>query len=168
MNRELTILIAVVVAVLVYLALHRFLVNRATRRAQAESLSQVDTAVRVALQRLVDDQFIEGPATIRSKSAASDGWGRGVMAFEFVIEIPAFDDDQLQIFRQQLNRMLADYSADHDIVSENQQGGTAFLVTDVWQHGPRVHLNIAYLVNEATIEYLNDLHKIDHINENTD
>ncbi|WP_288700426.1 hypothetical protein [uncultured Secundilactobacillus sp.] len=161
MSRELTIIIAVVVAVVIYILIHRGIVNRATRRAHEQALLQTESAMRAALQRLVDDHFVSDQTVLLSRTTVADGWGRGVMAFEFVVKLPTNSGEQLQIFRQQLNRMLSDYASDHDIKTASPAGGSAFLVTDIWQHGDRVHMSVAYLVNEATIEYLKDLHKVD-------
>lgn len=164
MSREGTIVIAVVLAFVLYLLVHRFVVSSGTRKTHENALSQTQIALQASLLRLVDEQFIANKPEIIARATIPDGWGRGVMAFEFVINLPPTTPEQLQLFRQRLNKALSEFTRTHNIVSANQTGATAFLITDLWQHETRVHLNVAFLINEATVEYINDLHKIDREN----
>lgn len=161
MDRTTTIVIAVVIAVCLYLLIHHVIVRRNTTKAQRAALEQTNVAVKAALQRLADEHFIVSPATVLDASAIPDGWGRGVMAFEYLLLIDQVADDQLPILRQRLNHVLAEFCQDHQIPSAVQPGESAFLVTDAWRHTKRIHLGVAYLVNEATIEYIQDLHRLD-------
>ncbi|GAX08400.1 hypothetical protein IWT5_01555 [Secundilactobacillus silagincola] len=161
MGRTVTILIAVIIAICLYLLIHHIIVSRNTKKAQSAALEQTNVAVKGALQRLADEHFISSPATVLDASIIPDGWGRGVMAFEYLLLIDQITDDQLPILRQRLNHILAEFCQDHQIVSVVEPGESAFLVTDIWRHTKRIHLGVAYLVNEATIEYIQDLHRLD-------
>lgn len=161
MDRTITIIIAVVIAVALYLLIHHAIVKRNTKAAQQAALEQTNVAVKATLQRLADEHFIASPATILDANIIQDGWGRGVMAFEYLILIDQISDDQLPILRQRLNHLLADFCQDHQVPSVVDPGESAFLVTDTWRHTKRIHLGVAYLVNEATIEYIQDLHRLD-------
>lgn len=161
MDRTTTILIAIVVAVCLYLLIYHLIVRRNTNKAQSEALEQTNVAVKVALQRLADEHFIVSPATVLDANVIPDGWGRSVMAFEYLLLIDQVTDDQLPILRQRLNHILAEFCQDHHVPSAVEPGDSAFLVTDVWRHTKRIHLGVAYLVNEATIEYIQDLHRLD-------
>lgn len=167
MDRTTTILIAIVVAVCLYLSIYHLIVRRNTNKAQSEALEQTNVAVKVALQRLADEHFIVSPATVLDANVIPDGWGRGVMAFEYLLLIDQVTDDQLPILRQRLNHILAEFCQDHHVPSAVEPGDSAFLVTDVWRHTKRIHLGVAYLVNEATIEYIQDLHRLDFKNKVT-
>ncbi|MCH5461141.1 hypothetical protein HC026_01875 [Lactobacillus sp. LC28-10] len=160
MDRTITILIAVVIAVGLYLIIHHAIVQRNTKKAQSAALEQTNVAVKAALQRLADEHFISSPATVLDANIIPDGWGRGVMAFEYLLLIDEVTADQLPILRQRLNHILAEFCQDHKIPSAVQPGESAFLVTDAWRHTKRIHLGVAYLVNEATIEYIQDLHRL--------
>ncbi|GAX05594.1 hypothetical protein IWT25_00918 [Secundilactobacillus pentosiphilus] len=161
MNRTITILIGVAIAVGLYLLIHHVIVRRNTKKAQSTALEQTNVAVKAALQRLADEHFISAPATILDANIILDGWGRGVMAFEYLVLIDQVTDEQLPILRQRLNHILAEFCQDHQIPSAVASGESAFLVTDAWRHTKRIHLGVAYLVNEATIEYIQDLHRLD-------
>lgn len=167
MNRTITISIAVVIAVGLYLLIHHLIVRRNTQKAQSTALEQTNVAVKAALQRLADEHFIASPATVLDANIIPDGWGRGVMAFEYLLLIDQVTADQLPILRQRLNHILAEFCQDHQIPSVVEPGESAFLVTDVWRHTKRIHLGVAYLVNEATIEYIQDLHRLDFKNKVT-
>ncbi|MTV82877.1 hypothetical protein [Secundilactobacillus folii] len=161
MGRTATIIIAVVIAVILYLVIHHAVVKRNTKAAQQAALEQTNVAVKAALQRLADEHFIDSSATILDANVIQDGWGRGVMAFEYLILIDHISNDQLPILRQRLNHILAEFCADHQVESAVASGESAFLVTDAWRHTKRIHLGVAYLANEATIEYIQDLHRLD-------
>ena len=161
MGRTLTIVIAILVAVVLYLLIHRLIVSRATKTAQLAALDQTKVALLATLQRLADERFITNPATLLSASVIPDGWGRGVMAFEFILRMDDVTDEQLPLVRQRLNHLLAEFCQDEHVESAVADGQSAFLVTDAWRHTIRVHLGVAYLVNEATIEYIQDLRRMD-------
>lgn len=162
MGVTLTIVIAVLVAFIVYMLVHRLIVRRTTQNAQEAALNQTNVAVKASLQRLVDDRFISEPAEFVTSTINPDGWGRGVMAFEYVIKLDHVTDDQLPILRQRLNHILAEFTEDYKIASADGEQQSAFFITDIWRHETRIHMSIAYLVNEATVEYLQDLHRLEH------
>ncbi|KRM75768.1 hypothetical protein [Secundilactobacillus collinoides] len=168
MGVTLTIVIAVVVAFIVYVLVHRLIVRRTTHQAQEEALNQTNVAVKASLQRLVDDRFITKPAEFVTSTINPDGWGRGVMAFEYVIILDHVTDAQLPILRQRLNHILAEFTQDYHIASAEGDQQSAFLITDIWRHETRIHMSIAYLVNEATVEYLQDLHRLERPDATTD
>ena len=41
-----------------------------------------------------------------------------------------------------------------------REAGPALRVTDAWLRSGQLHLDIAYLMNEATLEYLEDLRRL--------
>lgn len=41
-----------------------------------------------------------------------------------------------------------------------QSSSRAFIVTDTWLFEGKLHLDVAYLMNDATYEYVRDLKKI--------
>lgn len=161
MGRTITIIIAIIAAIVLYFLVHHSVVRRNTKRAQTQALEITSDAVRVAMKHLIDEHFIDEPVEFLSAGVVPDGWGRGVMAFEFLFLIDSVTNDQLVILRQRLNSVLAEYCANHSVETVASGAQSTFLVTDAWRHTKRVHLNVAYLVNEATVEYIQDLHLID-------
>lgn len=110
-----------------------------------------DAAVNESLQRLlgwdkkVDSQLV------------ADVWGKGVLAFEY-----HFPQAELgKLTRAKLDRALNDY-AEHQKLTTATGSKTTFVVTDWWQYEKVQHIDVAYLLNEATQEYVADLKRIDH------
>ncbi len=161
LGRTITIIIALVIAIALYLIVHHAVVRRNTKKAQSEALKETTVAIKAVLQQLVAENFIASTPTLLKASVIPDGWGRGVMAFEYLVLIDDVSDEQLPILRQRLNHLLVEFCEAHQVESVVGTQESAFLVTDVWRHTKRIHLGVAYLVNEATVEYIQDLHRLE-------
>ncbi|WP_125546910.1 hypothetical protein [Levilactobacillus lindianensis] len=153
------IIIGIIIAIVVYEMIHRMIVQRATRIVRRSAQYDTDMAVKAALQRLVNDQVLsESEAQIRQAETVADVWGRGVMAFEYSLPAAMDTERRLPELERALNTALASYSADHQIKSMGT--GSAFIVSDIWEYESQLHLDVAYLMNESTVEYLKDLKKL--------
>lgn len=144
-------LIAVILVACLYVVVHRILINRATIILRNHAQRTTDAAVNTALQQLlgwnreVDSQLV------------ADVWGKGVLAFEY-----HFPQEELgNLTRERLNYALNDY-ADRQDLTTAAGSKTTFVVTDWWQYEKVQHIDVAYLLNEATQEYVADLKRIDH------
>lgn len=144
---------ALLIVAIIYLAIHRVLINRATLivRRQAENLT--NEAVNAVLA-----EIFHRPLNLQSQTVA-DVWGRGVMAFEYVLDQSMLEQAAGQLTVQSLNQALADYATDHQVARVKGAKET-FRVTDWWTYERRLHIDIAYLMNEATREYVDDLKKV--------
>lgn len=134
----------------VYLIVHRIFLNRATMIMHRQNEQVLDAAVNTSLEEIL-------PGIARSKSQlVADVWGKGVMAFEYAIDTrqAAYQDDRFS--REVVNQALRDYADQHNIKSSDPTL-PAILVTDWWQYQGIIHLDVAYLSNEATAEYVKDL-----------
>ncbi|WP_261810857.1 hypothetical protein [Levilactobacillus humaensis] len=153
------IIIGIIIAIVVYEMIHRMIVQRATRIVRRSAQDDTDMAVKAALQRLVNDQVLsEDEAQIQRAETVADVWGRGVMAFEYSLPAAMDTERRLPELERTLNVALASYSADHQIKSVGT--GSAFIVSDIWEYEDHLHLDVAYLMNESTVEYLKDLKKL--------
>ncbi|WP_283678853.1 hypothetical protein [Lentilactobacillus sp. Marseille-Q4993] len=90
----------------------------------------------------------------------SDVWGRGVMAFEYKLAPAALLTD-LDQFKSAFKHGLVEYSKenyfDHADVKKNK---SIFIISDSWLLDDVVHFDVAFLINQTTIEYVNDLRKL--------
>lgn len=145
-------LVAVIIVIGLYVAIHRILINRATIMLRNRAQQTTDDAVNASLQKLLSwDQ------TLNSQLVA-DVWGKGVLAFEY-----HFDRKQAstQLDRDQLMAALGDYANRHDL-KPAQPGKPVFVVTDWWEYEGILHIDVAYLLNESTMEYVSDLKRLNH------
>lgn len=144
---------ALAIVAIIYLAIHRVLINRATLivRRQAETLT--NEAVNAVLTK-----FFHRSLNLQSQTVA-DVWDRGVMAFEYVIEQSTLAEADGQLTVQSMTQALADYATAHQVARVKGAKET-FRVTDWWTYEQRLHIDIAYLMNEATREYVDDLKKV--------
>lgn len=150
-------LVAVVLVVILYVAVHRILINRATIMLRNRAQKTTDEAVNTALTKLLqwDRQLFS--------QLVADVWGKGVLAFEY-----HFDYRSLQKAGQELNQdavkeQLATYAKEQQLKPVDSTK-PVFVVTDWWTYEGVLHIDVAYLLNEATVEYVADLKKLSHHN----
>lgn len=137
------VIIAFLVVVLLYQLIHRALVKRAILMMQRQAQRATDGVVLSLLSQLA-------PTVAPAESQlVADVWGKGVLAFEYVLDLaaaPATEKNQLQ---------EAPVRA-----AINQQEAGMYLVTDWWTYEQTLHIEVAQLSNEATKEYVHDLKKL--------
>lgn len=110
----------------------------------------LDAAVNYAIETI-----LPGMPKLQSQLVA-DVWGKGVMAFEYSLDTKAsaYHDDRFN--RDVLNQALADYAHQHDLKSADPSL-PPLITTDWWVYQGILHIDVAYLSNEATAEYVKDL-----------
>lgn len=141
-----SILIAFAVVVVIYQLVHRTLVKRATIIMQNQAQAATDQAVQAALKAHLR------PANLPTDSVmVADVWGKGVMAFEYVVDMP------------QLNVKEQEWLTKENLTTALDQVGapTPLVITDWWEYEHQLHVDVANLMNEATKEYVADLEKLD-------
>lgn len=144
-------LIAVILVAGLYAIVHRMLIKRATIMLRNSAQQTTDTAVNQSLQGILGWNKKVGSQLV------ADVWGKGVLAFEY--HFP--QEDVGPLTRDQLNKALNDYAQEHQLATAEGSKAT-FVVTDWWQYEKVQHIDVAYLLNEATKEYVADLKRIDH------
>jgi len=150
------VIIGLILAVVLYNLIHYFFVTRPTQKRLKISQAIVDQAIKYALQKIMPDESSE---QLKSQAIANV-WGRGVMAFEY--EFPQ-NIMQLSIseFKQLLIKELHEYSADHHFdASSTPEIQSIFRVTDIWELDGKLHFDVAFLINQTTIEYVEDLNRL--------
>ena len=134
-----SILIAFAVVVVIYQLVHRTLVKRATIIMQNQA-------------QAATDQAHLRPANLPTGSVmVADVWGKGVMAFEYVVDMPQLNvEEQEWLTKENLTTALDQVGAP-----------TPLVITDWWEYEHQLHVDVANLMNEATKEYVADLEKLD-------
>ncbi|WP_235805604.1 hypothetical protein [Liquorilactobacillus oeni] len=86
----------------------------------------------------------------------ADVWGSGVMAYEFRVQLN--HEISLKGLRKELEAYLQGYAQNHKLT---HLGETAFVISDLWQEKGFLHLDITYVVNGTTFNYLHDIKKVE-------
>lgn len=163
MRTVIIVVLGLILAVVVYEIIRRQVLKRSALKIRRAGQRTVDAAMQAALGQLasaVEVQEVHG--TIHSVPVA-DVWGRGVMVFEYVLETPGMTTADLVEVRRLFNNQLARY-AQRDQLTAIQADQAPLRVTDTWLRDGQLHLDVAYLVNRATQEYLEDLRRLDQHN----
>ncbi len=139
------VLIAFVMVVIIYQLVHRAMIKRAIVIMQRQAQEATDQAVEGALNgHLKESHF---PV---SSEIVADVWGKGVLAFEYVLDFQRLTkEEQAWLTRENLATAL------HQV-----EAGVPLEVTDWWVYEERLHVDVAYLMNESTKEYVADLKKL--------
>lgn len=132
-----------------------------TMTSQLILTSQTPTnrAMRYAQEKL--PQMFPRQAPI-SSTLIANVWGHGVMAFEFCFDELKFGNQTVAI--TELEKQLNNYARENHLVGYKGLT-TPFRVTDFWQaihDGNEWHIDITYVVNEVTLEYLHDIEKLNN------
>lgn len=161
MGKWLIILIGLILAVSIYEVLRRQVLKRVALKIKLDGQRTVDQAMVATLAKLKSVAKAQQVGGALHSVPVADVWGRGVMAFEYVIDAPGMTASDLPEIRRLLNNQLQDYTREEKIKAY-EAAGPALRVTDTWLRDGQLHLDVAYLMNEATLEYLEDLRRLNH------
>ncbi|WP_234002769.1 hypothetical protein [Lactobacillus sp. CBA3605] len=161
MGKWLTLLIGVILAIVIYEVLRRRVLKRAAFKIRLQGQRTADAAMTTVLQQLNSVTAAQTVSGAVHSAPVADVWGRGVMAFEYVLTAPGMVRADLPEIRRILNNHLQAYARDEQLATF-QAGEPALRVTDTWLRAGQLHIDIAYLMNEATLEYLEDLRRLNH------
>lgn len=133
------------------------------RRKKALKLIQLDS------QKLTDAAMEESLINLKllNESLAdsvliSDVWGKGVMAFEYQLEVKNLTKADLNGLKNRLEQQLTVQAKAQGI--KGYQQNRAFVVSDIWVKDDILHIDVSYLVNKATVEYVNDMNTLEQNN----
>ena len=146
-------ILVIAVVIILYVVIHRILINRATMMVRRNAQQVTDKAVNESLASLL------GWHKTLSSEIVADVWGKGVLAFEYHFESLTEQENEGRLTREQLAQQLTDYAKKHGI-SAQQTKFPPFVITDWWTYEQVLHIDVAYLTNEATIEYVEDLKRL--------
>lgn len=148
-------ILAAVIVIILYLAIHRLLINRATMMVRNKAQEVTDFAVNDCLKSLLSWE-----RTLSSQIVA-DVWGKGVLAFEYHFDYRKAGISLDDFTEEKLATRLDEYAKQHQLQIA-PKATKAFVITDWWTYEGILHIDVAYLVNEATVEYIDDLKRLKH------
>lgn len=156
MGKLIFIICLILLICIALFALRRYRRGRALVVVQNASQKQVDTAIKVCLPNVKTDSF-DGSLhqNIIDSEIISDVWGKGVMAFEYSISKIHLKVEDIVPIRQQLSQQLKNYADKNNL--KGYQGMDAFVISDMWIFSDALHIDISYVINRSTAEYLHDI-----------
>ncbi|MHA8109993.1 hypothetical protein ACYATP_00390 [Lactobacillaceae bacterium Melli_B4] len=93
--------------------------------------------------------------SIVNSKVLSEVWGRGILVFEFKLGLDQLEaKDKLAFLNDYLTSLIEQRNADPKI------SDAKLLITDLWQYDQFVHIEVAYLDNPSTREYVNDINRL--------
>ncbi|GEK28451.1 hypothetical protein, partial [Furfurilactobacillus siliginis] len=155
-----TIVIGIALALIIYRVVQRMIVRHASTIVTSDAQSTTAEAMTAALEQMVTEHtLVDAQRHYSDVQTVADVWGRGVMAFEFTIASGMLAADELPTLRRPLNNALGEYAGAHHVKRISTAHPT-FIVTDLWLFEGNIHIDVAYLMNESTVEYIQDLKKL--------
>lgn len=155
MRLSIIVIVAILIVLGIYELIHRFMIKRAIRIVQHQAQVQTDRIVKAASQRLFHK------IRFGDSKLVADIWGKGVMSFEYELDLQRMpSEEQERIERDAFQSALNQCAKEHSILGFNG-AKQPFLITDWWVFENVLHVDVTYIMNEATAEYVHDLHKLD-------
>lgn len=156
----LVVCLAIVIAVIVYEVIRKEITKHATLIVRSDAQSMTDQAMMASLPILVSNGILtKEEIDFGSSATVADVWGKGVMAFEYVLGSERLKATDLDEVSRQLNKQLKKFSEAQQ-TPHDKRAAEAFLVTDAWLYERQLHLDVAYILNDATYQYIYDLRKL--------
>ncbi|WP_251546991.1 hypothetical protein [Limosilactobacillus caecicola] len=149
------VVVALIIVIVIYEAVHRSLLRRATMIVRQRAQTVTDQIVLPVL-----DEHVGLDNCDRQSQLVSDIWGKGVLSFEYNINVTTANQALVQeLSRHQLENEF-NQRASQAQVSYYHEAAVPFRITDWWQGKKQFHLDVTYLTNEASFEYVHDLQKL--------
>ena len=82
-----------------------------------------------------------------------------MLAFEYHFDYKKENINLDDFTRQKLATKLDEYAKKHHLKMA-PNASQPFIITDWWKYEGILHIDIAYLINEATVEYIEALKKL--------
>ncbi|KGE70145.1 hypothetical protein [Limosilactobacillus reuteri] len=146
-------ILAAIIVIALYLAIHRVFLKRATMMVQKNAQDVTDAALNTSLK-----EMLHWNKNLNSQIVA-DVLGKGVLAFEYHFDYKKENINLDDFTRQKLAAELDEYAKKHHLKMA-PNASQPFIITDWWKYEGILHIDIAYLINEATVEYIKDLEKL--------
>ncbi|CAI2684522.1 hypothetical protein ERK14_05505 [Lactobacillus kunkeei] len=142
------IVIGFIVAVIAYNLIHYFFITRPIDKGHNETLKILNGLVN----NLLENQKNE----IVEVHDLSNVWGRNIYVFEYVIsqcQTDELNDELINKIKDEINEANESKMFNHEVV-----------LTDSFVRENQVHVDLAYLLNAATYEYVLDMRQLNKVN----
>ena len=127
---------------------------------QKQSQKITDEAFTAAVQQVSIISF-EKPIKLHSEFV-SNIWGSKVTAFEYSIEIPQIETQDLAKIKKELTKRLQTYANEKHLVAYDNH--PVFVVSDIWIFAGVLHVDVSHITNAETWSYVEDVTKSDRTN----
>lgn len=141
------ILIGFILAIFIYNVVHHFFITR-----PADLGYEASTKI---LDRIVKKQIDRKKAHLIKRRDLSEVWERNIYVYEYIIE---YADD---IYSNQ--SFINDLKNNVKQLNEEKEYNHKIVVTDSFVLHNKIHVDLAYLLNSATYEYVLDMRKVNNI-----
>ncbi|WP_311407110.1 hypothetical protein [Liquorilactobacillus uvarum] len=148
-----------VVILLFFFLSKRILRRKALKILQSENKKVADKAVAACLSHLQMEWLMEYEGHIENSKLLANIWGKGVMVFEYILPVQKVSKKELKQFKKELNHSLSKYAEDNEI--SHFENNPTFLISDLWFLAPSLHIEVAYISNKQTLDYLKDIDKLE-------
>lgn len=153
------ILVSAIIVITIYLLIHRTMINRATLMLRKQAQAATDAAMAYALKQ----NLLQLPSMPESQLVA-DVWGKGVLAFEYTLKAKKVTELKVTELKEKDVEMALNTYAKEKHLDHLPTAAKTFVVTDWWTYEQMLHIDVAYIYNEATREYVMDLRKLNQNN----
>ncbi|KRM19063.1 hypothetical protein FC40_GL000852 [Ligilactobacillus hayakitensis DSM 18933 = JCM 14209] len=120
-------------------------------------------ALRVAIGNIEDKfDFLDEKTKVMDEAVISDVWGQEIMVFEYKVCLNSKNEitlNNISRFKKEVEKQLEEYVKQKELT--NSSNKEPFVISDIWQMNDNIHLDIAYIMNDATINYLEDINKVE-------
>ncbi|CAI2614853.1 hypothetical protein AKUH4B503X_09000 [Apilactobacillus kunkeei] len=144
----LEIVIGFIVAVIAYNLIHYFFITRPIDKGHNQTLK--------ILNGLVNNLLEKEKKEIIEVHDLSNIWGRNIYAFEYVIS--QYKTDELN------DKLINKIKEAIDEANQSKRFNHEVVLTDSFVRDNQVHVDLAYLLNAATYEYVLDMRQLNKVN----
>ena len=157
------VILTAIVFIVIIVVIQYYIKNKELKRLQARSRKLTDDAMDKSMNEIDLEWFNQNNhKNVRDIAVVSDVWGKDVMVFEYSVELTQnqkFSSEKLNALKELLEKKLFNYAKQKKI--QNMASKPPFIVSDIWQLENILHIDVAYIMNEATYKYLNDIEKLE-------
>lgn len=157
------VILTAIVFIVIIVVIQYYIKNKELKRLQARSRKLTDDAMDKSMNEIDLEWFNQNNhKNVRDIAVVSDVWGKDVMVFEYSVELTQnqkFSGEKLNALKELLEKKLFNYAKQKKI--QNMANKPPFIVSDIWQLENILHIDVAYIMNEATYKYLNDIEKLE-------
>lgn len=157
------VILTAIVFIVIIVVIQYYIKNKELKRLQARSRKLTDDAMDKSMNEIDLEWFNQNNhKNVRDIAVISDVWGKDVMVFEYSVELTQnqkFSSEKLNALKELLEKKLFNYAKQKKI--QNMANKPPFIVSDIWQLENILHIDVAYIMNEATYKYLNDIEKLE-------
>lgn len=149
------LIIIILVLIITYASYKRTKKKRAIKIIQLNAKKIVDGSMADVEKNLRGTGIIDKSNNEIDGELVADVWGKLVLAFHYKMKV--IKDVSIDELKNDINQELAIFAKENDIMWNNQP---ALVVSDIWQKDYELNVDIAYIKNDETLEYLDDLKKV--------